>query len=405
MSSKIQATVDSGIIIKEGFMVKRGHVRHNWKTRWFKLSDTSLRYYKSKKDKVPHGRIALRNAKLSIYQSDNKSDSNREFVMQIQTSDGIEYPIQAPSNSEMRAWMESIGDVIEHMQLESESKYLSSSYGHENNSRELSTSEILGSYVDAYGGIKRETRTIKGVKRSDGFSGLGLRVWMEHTMGLLDSEAEITVSGLQRVGLLELLDGDTGTDPFAESKYYILLSDEDSLKVMAGANKSASETSESDRKSQAEDVFLPPEIPSDALSPTAILPADMPPGEIVKRGVLFKKGHVVPNWKARCFVLQRFPATLSYFDPSKKNPKVLNSLSLHGASVFTVGKMAAQAALRMRHPPDHLFCVKIAVGTLYIIMASSDDERDEWIRAIKPMCRKINSRGNTMSSSTSSQSG
>jgi len=43
----------------------QGHVRHNWKTRWFKLSETSLRYYKSQMDTVPQGRIPLTNASLT----------------------------------------------------------------------------------------------------------------------------------------------------------------------------------------------------------------------------------------------------------------------------------------------------------------------------------------------------
>jgi len=54
------------------------------------------------------------------------------------------------------------------------------------------------------------------------------------------------------------------------------------------------------------------------------------------------QGHVVPSWKPRCFVLQNFPATLSYFDPAKKPAKTINTLSLRGASVFTVGKIAAE---------------------------------------------------------------
>lgn len=52
------------------------------------------------------------------------------------------------------------------------------------------------------------------------------------------------------------------------------------------------------------------------------------------------QGHIVQNWKARCFVLQRSPDTLSYFDPSKKVPKVLNSLPLRGATVHPVDDSA-----------------------------------------------------------------
>ena len=34
-------------ILKEGFMVKRGHVVKNWKLRWFVLRASNLSYYKN----------------------------------------------------------------------------------------------------------------------------------------------------------------------------------------------------------------------------------------------------------------------------------------------------------------------------------------------------------------------
>ena len=36
-------------IVKEGFLVKKGHVRRNWKTRWCVLSNYSLKYFKRQK--------------------------------------------------------------------------------------------------------------------------------------------------------------------------------------------------------------------------------------------------------------------------------------------------------------------------------------------------------------------
>lgn len=37
------------------------------------------------------------------------------------------------------------------------------------------------------------------------------------------------------------------------------------------------------------DEYLPPEIHGTSEMPSAVLPTDLPPGEIVKRGILFKK--------------------------------------------------------------------------------------------------------------------
>uniref|UniRef100_H2Z5P5 PH domain-containing protein n=1 Tax=Ciona savignyi TaxID=51511 RepID=H2Z5P5_CIOSA len=223
---------------------------------------------------------------------------------------------------------------------------------------------------------------------TDGFSGLGLQQWMWKNMGLSGSEAEITVSGLLRVGLLHCLTPDVKSLPFTDLHYYELLTDESSLKSMSSDFiQNARTQSEGDLTvvSQPQKHDKSKTLKTDDYTG---LPSDLPPGKIVKRGILFKRGHFIPSWKCRSFVLQNNPGTLSYFDPSKKNPKVLNSLSLRGATVFPVAKIAAEVALKIANPPDHLFCVKVASGSLYLIIATSDVERDGWIQSIKPMCRR-----------------
>ncbi|XP_026705113.1 pleckstrin-2 [Athene cunicularia] len=49
-------------VLKEGFLVKRGHIVRNWKVRWFVLLQDKLLYYKiegGKKEPSPKGRILL----------------------------------------------------------------------------------------------------------------------------------------------------------------------------------------------------------------------------------------------------------------------------------------------------------------------------------------------------------
>ena len=63
-------------------------------------------------------------------------------------------------------------------------------------------------------------------------------------------------------------------------------------------------------------------------------------------------------------------------------------LSAHQNVVLSFFHFFASTALALRHPPDHLFCVKVASGKLYLIIANSDAERNEWLQAIKPLCRR-----------------
>lgn len=39
------------LILKEGYMVKKGHIVHNWKRRWFQLTPGTLSYFTSDKVK------------------------------------------------------------------------------------------------------------------------------------------------------------------------------------------------------------------------------------------------------------------------------------------------------------------------------------------------------------------
>lgn len=62
----VAAAVEAGNLdaVKSGFLVKKGHVRHNWKTRWFVLHKTKpmLEYFKN-----PKVRKAMHNIMASYF--------------------------------------------------------------------------------------------------------------------------------------------------------------------------------------------------------------------------------------------------------------------------------------------------------------------------------------------------
>ena len=46
-------------IIKQGYLVKQGHIIRNWKKRSFVLMRDELKYYKSETEKKPQGKIRM----------------------------------------------------------------------------------------------------------------------------------------------------------------------------------------------------------------------------------------------------------------------------------------------------------------------------------------------------------
>ncbi|CAK8688066.1 unnamed protein product [Clavelina lepadiformis] len=383
-------------IVMEGFLIKRGHVRNNWKTRWFRLSESSLRYYKNKKSSVPRGRVPLGGATLlttNVFQ-DGDADDVRVNVFKVTTSSGIEYPIQATSSSEFQTWTDAICDVI--YKLDSNNSEPKIGPSKTSSMEDVSTihhADKVKKALTTQDGVVREARVIEGIRYTQGFSGMELQRWVWKNMGVTGSEAEDRVKGLIRVGLLQCMTSEDRIPTFSDRHYYTLLTNESSLKAMSTAyvnniklQTTAAPSKHDDVKHKNKKIFASKDVGE--------LPSDLPPGDVIKRGILFKRGHIVPSWKARCFVLQGFPAALSYFDPAKKSPNVIKSLSLYGASVFSVSPAAAQVALKMQDAPENLFCLKLKDGTLYLITAASEEEKTGWIRAIKPLC----ARQSTMSS-------
>ncbi|KAF2073591.1 hypothetical protein CYY_005108 [Polysphondylium violaceum] len=64
-SSSSSPTTPTKRKLIEGELVKQGHIFKSWRTRWFKIEDGYLCYYKSKEEAEPIDKVPLRGARVS----------------------------------------------------------------------------------------------------------------------------------------------------------------------------------------------------------------------------------------------------------------------------------------------------------------------------------------------------
>jgi len=128
--SAIQRANEYADIQKEGFLVKQGGVVKSWKRRWFVLKD-NLYYYRKRGDKQPIRAILLRSAIVKVCATEDGQrpftfwvTRTREYEESILTADkpnseleiipiGRKFYLRAPSDVEMKAWVEHIQIVIQ----------------------------------------------------------------------------------------------------------------------------------------------------------------------------------------------------------------------------------------------------------------------------------------------------
>eukprot|EP00501_MAST-03F_sp_TOSAG23-6_P000124 GSMAST32.ASY1.ANO1.126.1 assembled CDS len=92
-------------IIKKGSLSKKGHLRKNWKTRVFILTDLKLSYYDSEHTKVPKGEI-----NLSDIIEVQHEDSTTKMV--IRTARNKDYELQTKTSDEAVSWVEAISMYV-----------------------------------------------------------------------------------------------------------------------------------------------------------------------------------------------------------------------------------------------------------------------------------------------------
>ncbi|KAI1896891.1 hypothetical protein AGOR_G00099530 [Albula goreensis] len=105
-----------GIIVKQGYLLKQGHRRKNWKVRKFTVRDDPayMHYYDPTKDEEePLGSIHLRGSVITAveYVPDAKRHDVDGNLFEIITADEVRYFLQAPSEEDRKEWIQSIHTV------------------------------------------------------------------------------------------------------------------------------------------------------------------------------------------------------------------------------------------------------------------------------------------------------
>ncbi len=107
------------IILRSGYLKKKGVINTGWKKRWFLLTDKQLAYYDDEPEDLeteePKGFIAL----ALITKVEHHSDkSNEDFMFDVITPARV-YRLQAESISEMEAWIATISGTAANAQQHS----------------------------------------------------------------------------------------------------------------------------------------------------------------------------------------------------------------------------------------------------------------------------------------------
>jgi len=91
---------------REGYLEKEGGTVKNWKIRWFSLIQTTLYYYKNRKESKPLGEIELKDCQVVII-DDFYRKRKLEFLFQLKLPKRT-YNIIAPDYDTRQAWVDAI---------------------------------------------------------------------------------------------------------------------------------------------------------------------------------------------------------------------------------------------------------------------------------------------------------
>ncbi|XP_032804188.2 pleckstrin-like [Petromyzon marinus] len=344
-------------IIKQGYLVKRGHVVHNWKARWFMLDGESLTYYTCKGEVSSKGSIPLKDCQVV---SPCLDYSKRPTVFKV-VNKKQELVMQASSLEERDAWVLDLRSAARCLQ-EGRPFTRSSLRQSIRLEHSLNLREILAKMKDPESGIKSESFNSSNKLYKDCFTGACVVNW------LVSSEVVRTrAEGL--LACLALLDdgyvrptGDRAKSAAHSNSQF--LDDTEALYCFIDSRHGAQDTDSDDECSILREEFR---------------------GRIIKQGCLLKQGHKRLNWKIRKFVLREEPAYLHYYDPTKEDSRYpLGGFALKNSIISAMGEDGL--------PPGgdkvqgNLIHIITPEDVHYYLQASTSAERQQWIEAIKRLC-------------------
>uniref|UniRef100_A0A673C351 Pleckstrin 2 n=2 Tax=Sphaeramia orbicularis TaxID=375764 RepID=A0A673C351_9TELE len=348
-------------ILREGFLVKRGHLVPNWKARWFVLMPDKLLYYKyegSKRDSCQRGKILLKDCVITCPFLECE---NRPLVLKLQTKNSVEHFLEACSREERDEWAADITSVVHKLQTGDGGKVTNQQ---DTAASELHNvidlSKVLDSMYDVHSGIKMSSHVEQGNTYSNCFSGSAVVDWLVFMQLVLTRVEAVTLASalleegflrtiglksaeaLRTAGLSEqLVDDSTALYSFSES-----LKKRGSVK--AQTSLSAVELS----------------------------------GKVMKRGYLLKQGHRRKNWKVRLFVLRSEPAFLHYYDPTTDDISPVGGFSLRGCLVSALDDNGVPSGVK-GNVQGNLFKIITQSETHFFIQAPTHQEKMDWIEAIR----------------------
>jgi len=407
MKNQLQATLSNEgkekMIIKEGFMIKKGHIRHNWKSRWFVLYTDYLHYYKVKGDISPKGVIKLKGCSVI---SPDPEYTKKECVFRLIEILGTEFLLQCSSETDRDSWVHQLGTTIRNLDARmSKTNSIKESnrptiYSPEPSPQSLerkSTNspmlEILQNRVtheDLLTAMQDDEAGVVLKTHNDGediyklcFAGRDLVSWLVTWCFVQTREEGRVVAGelLEKIYLHPLGSASNTTikrvaarKTFGDDDKYLYRFSQLNLKNGLDVDFELSDDStdeESDEEAILENFRL----------------------TIVKQGFLVKKGQVRNNWKVRKFVLYDEPARLVYINPTKDKKENQTRVRLFG-SVIKALKNDEDKAEIISHKGcktvirEHCFLIQTKKGKKYILQAPTDDERDHWMHLLQDIFDK-----------------
>ncbi|XP_070559649.1 pleckstrin-2-like [Ptychodera flava] len=342
---------------KEGFLVKKGHVRTNWRTRWFVLGQRSLSYYKKKEDSMAIGSIALQGCSVI---SPCPEYNKKPGVFRIVTRGKKEFLVQAATEEERDDWVRAIGEAIRR----------SEGTGGEGDSLpqlNVSHSELIGAMQDTSAGVPLQNINQDGKELKNCFRGDMLTEWLVSWSFVSgDQEARTLGRNLLQQGHIQAM-SQGSPDEFSYNQIYRF----STLQLTTGGKKPF-DSSDEDNSEDDERPVNGAKV--DALTRDS-------KGNVLKQGFLIKRGHVRHTWKTRLFVMKKDPPHLLYYKGSKQEEKPLGEVPLARCRVELV--FSGSDSDVKNKSRTNLFKIITHKGDDYILQAHTEEERDEWMKAIQ----------------------
>ncbi|XP_032819821.2 pleckstrin-2-like [Petromyzon marinus] len=362
--------VDEMAVTREGFLVKRGHVVHNWKARWFVLDSNQILYYRREGGGSPmslKGSFPLQGVTV---ESPCLEFSNRTTVFKLQVPSKGSFYLQPSSREERDSWVADIhaalGSSVGGSPNSPPQSLTPSPQAHSPSltGPNVNLAELVEKMKDTALGIASESHHEQSVTYRHCFTGASVVDWLL-ARGVAPSrnEAALLASMLLQGGLLEATSSRGRAAASLPDLAQRFLDGSDAFYCL----------SENNSKFGTE------------LTAKEIISGISFSGKIILQGYLMKQGHRRRNWKVRKFILREEPSYLHYYDPTKeRSERPLGGFPVRGCLVTALDDGGVPPGVR-GNVQDNLFEVITADEVRFYLQAASAAQRSEWIRAIRQL--------------------